>query len=544
MENDKFIVGLDIGTTKICAVVGRKNEFGKLEVLGMGKAVSDGVIRGIVTNIDKTVNAIQKAVNDASDMAEVDIANVIVGIAGQHIRSTVHHGAIMRNPNQDEITIEDVRRLANDMENIVVPPGNTIIHVMPQDYTVDYEDGIKDPVGMSGSKLEADFHIITAQTTAINNINRCVKRADLLSRDLILEPLASSLSVLSEEDKEAGVCLVDIGGGTTDIAIFYDNIIRHTAVIPLGGNIITTDIKEALEWSDVIIMPVPAFAQENMFKRMMLHLRDGHIFTILPGNEASLIFAKMMREAGIKKDVTFCEAASIPYACRIVGPAKIFIGGLKDAFEFGVFPADRTAEAAKRMQAILPLQFDVKQNVIEVHFCNLNMIVHPSTATLNMGAFESRQGEFFFYKEGMSESTAKVQQKLDDERIAIGEKFGFKLESFVKLIKRWYHIEAKSIHEFAQVTPIHNAFGHDAPKSPKERYISEDTPFILVTLHEYGELAGVVHPAIRSIIDIDNIYNDTDYFVHGRTLASLGLAGMNIKDILAYVRTGEFKSGG
>jgi cell division protein FtsA len=244
MENDKFIVGLDIGTTKICAVVGRKNEFGKLEVLGMGKAVSDGVIRGIVTNIDKTVNAIQKAVNDASDMAEVDIANVIVGIAGQHIRSTVHHGAIIRSPNQDEITIEDVRRLANDMENIVVPPGNTIIHVMPQDYTVDYEDGIKDPVGMSGSKLEADFHIITAQTTAINNINRCVKRAELLSRDLILEPLASSLSVLSEEDKEAGVCLVDIGGGTTDIAIFYDNIIRHTAVIPLGGNIITTDIKE------------------------------------------------------------------------------------------------------------------------------------------------------------------------------------------------------------------------------------------------------------------------------------------------------------
>ncbi|MFC0262682.1 cell division protein FtsA [Fontibacter flavus] len=244
MENDKFIVGLDIGTTKICAVVGRKNEFGKLEVLGMGKAVSDGVIRGIVTNIDKTVNAIQKAVSDASDMAEVDIANVIVGIAGQHIKSTVHHGAIIRNPNQDEITIEDVRRLANDMENIVVPPGNTIIHVMPQDYTVDYEDGIKDPVGMSGSKLEADFHIITAQTTAINNINRCVKRADLVSKDLILEPLASSLSVLSEEDKEAGVCLVDIGGGTTDIAIFYDNIIRHTAVIPLGGNIITTDIKE------------------------------------------------------------------------------------------------------------------------------------------------------------------------------------------------------------------------------------------------------------------------------------------------------------
>lgn len=244
MDTDKLIVGLDIGTTKICVIVGRKNEFGKLEILGMGKAVSDGVNKGIVANIHKTVNAIQKAVKDASDMAEVDIGNVIVGIAGQHIRSTVHHGVIIRQPNQGEITIEDIRRLSNDMENIVVPPGNTIIHVMPMDYTVDYEDGIKDPVGMSGSRLEGDFHVITAQTTAINNINTCVKHAELISQDLILEPLASSLSVLSEEEKEAGVCLVDIGGGTTDIAIFYDGIIRHTAVIPLGGNIITADIKE------------------------------------------------------------------------------------------------------------------------------------------------------------------------------------------------------------------------------------------------------------------------------------------------------------
>lgn len=244
MENEKLVVGLDIGTTKICAIIGRKNEYGKLEVLGMGKAVSEGVIRGIVTNIDKTVNAIQKAVNEASEMSNVDIGEVIVGIAGQHIRSSVHHGVIIRNTKDDEITVEDVRRMANDMENIIVPPGNKIIHVMPQDYTVDYEDGVKDPVGMSGARLEANFHIITAQSSAIYNISKCVKRANLLSKDLILEPLASSLSVLSDEDKEAGVCLVDIGGGTTDVAIFYDNIIRHTAVIPFGGNIITADIKE------------------------------------------------------------------------------------------------------------------------------------------------------------------------------------------------------------------------------------------------------------------------------------------------------------
>jgi cell division protein FtsA len=243
MENN-LIVGLDIGTTKICVIVGRKNEYGKLEVLGMGKAVSDGVDRGVVTNIDKTVHAIEKAVEEASEMADVNIADVIVGIAGQHIQSKIQSGSIMRQPSDDEITIEDVRRLSSEMENILVPPGNTIIHVMPQDYTVDYEGGIKDPVGMSGTRLEADFHIITAQTTAINNINRCVRRAELVSKQLILEPLASSLSVLSDDEKEAGVCLIDIGGGTTDIAIFYENIIRHTAVIPLGGNIITKDIKE------------------------------------------------------------------------------------------------------------------------------------------------------------------------------------------------------------------------------------------------------------------------------------------------------------
>lgn len=243
MENN-LIVGLDIGTTKICVIVGRKNEYGKLEVLGMGKAVSDGVDRGVVTNIDKTVHAIEKAIEECSEMADVNIVHVIVGIAGQHIQSKIQSGSIMRQPSDDEITVEDVRRLSSEMENILVPPGNTIIHVMPQAYTVDYEGGIKDPVGMSGTRLEADFHIITAQSTAINNINRCVRRAKLVSKQLILEPLASSLSVLSDDEKEAGVCLVDIGGGTTDIAIFYENIIRHTAVIPLGGNIITKDIKE------------------------------------------------------------------------------------------------------------------------------------------------------------------------------------------------------------------------------------------------------------------------------------------------------------
>mgnify|MGYP000221081309 CR=1 FL=1 len=247
MQEDKIVVGLDIGTTKICAIVGTKNEYGKLEVLGMGKAVSDGVIRGIVTNIDKTVMAIEKAIAEASEQSGIEINVVNVGIAGQHIKSSIHHGSITRDRVDDEITVEDINRLTGDIHKIVMPPGCEIIHVMPQDYIVDYEDGIKDPVGMSGVKLEADFHVITAQTNAIRNINKCVKRGGLQIDDLILEPLASSMSVLSDEEKEAGVCLVDIGGGTTDVAIFHDSIIRHTAVIPFGGNIITTDIKEGLK---------------------------------------------------------------------------------------------------------------------------------------------------------------------------------------------------------------------------------------------------------------------------------------------------------
>ena len=243
-EQGKIVVGLDIGTTKICAIVGVKNKYGKLEVLGMGKAVSDGVIRGIVTNINKTISAIKKAIAEAGEQAGIDIKEVNVGIAGQHIKSSIHHGSITRDSVEDVIKVEDIRRLSNDIYKIVMPPGCEIIHVMPQEYTVDYQDGIPDPVGMSGVQLGADFHVVTADTNAVCNINRCVTSAGLQIKKPTLEPLASSISVLSDEEKEAGVCLVDIGGGTTDLAIFQDGILRHTAVIPFGGNIITTDIKE------------------------------------------------------------------------------------------------------------------------------------------------------------------------------------------------------------------------------------------------------------------------------------------------------------
>ena len=247
MQNDKIVVGLDIGTTKICVIVGRKNEYGKLEILGMGKSVSEGVLRGVVVNIDKTIAAIQTAIKEAEEQSGIDIRVVNVGIAGQHIKSAKHHGSIIRQSAQEEISVDDIKRLTNDMYKIVTAPGSEILHVVPQDFIVDYEEDIKDPVGMLGSRLEADFHIITAHTAAMGNIFKCVKRAGLEVENLILEPIASSMAVLDEEEKEAGVALIDIGGGTTDIAIIHEGIIRHTAVIPLGGNIITKDIKDGCQ---------------------------------------------------------------------------------------------------------------------------------------------------------------------------------------------------------------------------------------------------------------------------------------------------------
>lgn len=243
MKDQEIVVGLDIGTTKIVALVGRKNEHGKIELLGMGKSESLGVQRGMVMNIQQTVSSILSAIEEASRKSGVDIAEVTVGIAGQHIRSYQHRGIHTRKNFDDDISEDDIDELVKNMYKLAMPPGEEIIHVLPQEYIVDNNQGILNPVGMIGNRLEANFHIVTGQLNAIQNINKCVHRANLSVKNLILEPLASSEAVLHNEEKEAGVALVDIGGGTTDLAIFHDGLIRHTAVIPFGGNIITEDIK-------------------------------------------------------------------------------------------------------------------------------------------------------------------------------------------------------------------------------------------------------------------------------------------------------------
>ena len=244
MENSEIIVGLDIGTTKIAVIVGRKDKYGKIEILGFSNTESIGVMRGQVANIDKTVESIKIAIAEAEQKTGVKIGSVYVGVAGQHIKSIQHKGSIIRDNKDDVISKEDIRRLIGNMRKLPMKPGEDIIHVLPQDFIIDGVGGIIEPVGMMGVDVSANFHIITGQTAAIRNIEKCVQTAGLDVDGLILEPIASADAVLSLDEKEEGVALIDIGGGTTDIAIFQNWIIRHTAVIHLGGNIITEDIKE------------------------------------------------------------------------------------------------------------------------------------------------------------------------------------------------------------------------------------------------------------------------------------------------------------
>ena len=242
----KIIVGLDIGTTKIACFVGKKNEHGKIEILSMGKSESLGVTRGMVANIEKTVQSIKVAVEEAQERVDgqLTVRVVNVGIAGQHIKSLQHRGIHTRDYIDVEISQKDIDALVEDMYKLVMQPGEAIITVLPQEYIIDNEQGIKDTIGMLGRRLEANFHIITGQIGASMNITKCVEKAGLEVKEIILEPIASADAVLSDEEKEAGIVLVDIGGGTTDVAIFHEGIIRHTAVIPFGGNVITEDIKE------------------------------------------------------------------------------------------------------------------------------------------------------------------------------------------------------------------------------------------------------------------------------------------------------------
>lgn len=267
---------MDIGTTKVCAVVAESDELGKINVLGIGLAESDGLNRGVVVNIDKTVASVQKAIHEAERAADVEVQNVIVGIAGDHIQSFQSRGVItIANP---EISESDVRRLIDDTTHVAMPPDREILHLIPQEFIVDGQDGVLDPVGMHGVRLEANVHIITGLISAAKNIYRCIQKAGYQVTDVVLEPLASSFSVLHPDEKEVGVALIDIGGGTTDVAVFEDRTIRHTAVIAVAGNNVTEDIRKGLG-----IMRNQAEQLKCQFGCATVDLTDGDEHIQIPG---------------------------------------------------------------------------------------------------------------------------------------------------------------------------------------------------------------------------------------------------------------------
>ena len=240
----QMIVGLDIGTSKVVAIVGEVREDGGIEVVGLGSHRSRGLKRGVVVNIESTVQSIQRAVEEAELMAGCQIHSVYAGIAGSHIRSLNSHGIVAIRDR--EVTPGDVERVIDAARAVAIPADQKILHVLPQEFIIDSQDGIREPVGMSGVRLEARVHLVTGAVSAAQNIVKCVRRCGLEVDDIILEQLASSYAVLTEDEKELGVCLVDIGGGTTDIAVFVDGAIRHTAVIPIAGDQVTNDIAVAL----------------------------------------------------------------------------------------------------------------------------------------------------------------------------------------------------------------------------------------------------------------------------------------------------------
>lgn len=328
-QKTPIIVALDIGTTKVCAIAGRKNQHGKLEILGIGKVESHGVSRGVVSNIDKTMKAIAQAVNAAERRSGEKVKIVHVGIAGQHIKSLQHRGILTRD-SDSEINQQDIEKLINDMYKLVLPPGDKILHVIPQEYTIDNEQGIADPIGMSGVRLEANFHIITGQISASNNIHRCIERVGLKVADMTLEPIASAAAVLSTEEKEAGIALVDIGGGTTDLTIFQEGIIRHTAVIPFGGNVITKDIKEGC----MVVQQQAEKLKLNFGSAMADEVYDNRIITIpgLKGRDPKEISEKNLAriiQARVEEilDYVVWEIRRSGYERKLIGGIVLTGGG-------------------------------------------------------------------------------------------------------------------------------------------------------------------------------------------------------------------------
>jgi cell division protein FtsA len=415
----EILVGLDIGTTKIACFVGQRNEHGKIEILGYGKSDSVGVSRGVVSNIERTVTSIKAAVKAAEEDSGVEIKVVNVGIAGQHIKSLQHRGMITREDTEDEICQADINTLIEDMSKLVMPPGAQILHVLPQEFTVDSESGIKDPVGMAGVRLEANFHIITGDITPARNIIKCISKAELELDQLVLEPLASASSVLSEEEKEAGIALVDIGGGTTDIAIFQDGIIRHTSVIPFGGEAITQDISNGCS-----IMSKHAEKLKCKFGSALSQEMKDNELVCIPGLQG-----RTPKEISLKNLASIIEARlteiieHVHYEIKASGMGDQLIGGIV------------VTGGGSQMRHITQLFQYVTGLDCRVGYPNEHL--HEPPSDTNIPSFSTGVGLVIRgYEDKISDTTAKTDPMAKKK----AKRNGF-MDKFVTSIKTWFEQE-------------------------------------------------------------------------------------------------------
>ncbi len=325
-KEQPIIVGLDIGTTKIAVIAGRKNEFGKLEILGFGRSNSNGVKHGQVLNIDETIRAIRMAMENCyASNPDLEVNEVYVGIAGHHIKSLQTRGDIVRQYSEEEITQVEIDQLVADQYKTYIPAGDQIIDVIPQEFTVDNIQNIPNPIGFGGVKVGANFHIITGDKNAIRNINRSVEKAGLSTKDLVLQPLASAAAVMGQEDLEAGVAIVDIGGGTTDLAVFYEGILKHTAVIPFAGENITNDIKSGLG-----VLKTQAEQMKTQFGSALANEAKSNAFITIPG-----LRGMPAKEISVKNLANIIQARTneildfVTYHLKLVGlDNKMLNGGI------------------------------------------------------------------------------------------------------------------------------------------------------------------------------------------------------------------------
>ncbi len=433
-KDNPITVALDIGTTKVCAIAGRKNQYDKVDVLGVGIVKSEGVSRGVVSNIDKTVKAIRGAIEAAEKNAKTSFNSVHVGIAGQHIKSLHHRGLLIRNDMDSEISQDDVDRLIADMYKLVLPPGDKILHVLPQEFTVDDEQGIIDPIGMSGIRLEANFHIITGQMSATKNIMRCIEKVDIGLADMTLEPIASADAVLSEQEKEAGVALVDIGGGTTDITVFKDGIIRHTAVIPFGGNVITKDIQEGCS-----VMHTQAEKLKVRFGSALAdEIYDNRIITIpgFRGKEHKEISEKNLAriiQARLEEifDYVFWEIKRSGYEKNLIA-GLVLTGGGSLMKNLELLAEYHTGMSCRKGEPIEHLAHGYNANLASpIYATSIGLLIH---AIKNAELKEAYENEIFeTVDEGMNEENmdnTTPQRKLVDKDQWFNKLFTYTKEFF------------------------------------------------------------------------------------------------------------------